>query len=141
MSLFGALNKSASRKTLDIDEWYDVVAQIYDQTHLAAYHSWLYIRLLVPLIHRERARRKVSVLARIRAAQAEKLAALDADVVGLQEVTESVAATLRGLDGLTEQYAASRGAKKLAMLSGASDAPPRRASRYGRERERDARFF
>ena len=85
MSLFGALNKSASRKTLDIDEWYDVVAQIYDQTHLAAYHSWLYIRLLVPLTHRERARRKVSVLARIRAAQAEKLAALDASQDGASD--------------------------------------------------------
>ena len=85
VSLFGALNKSASRKTLDIDEWYDVVAQIYDQTHLAAYHSWLYIRLLVPLIHRERARRKVSVLARIRAAQAEKLAALDASQDGASD--------------------------------------------------------
>ena len=51
---------------MTLDEWYDVVAKIYDQTHLAAYHSFFYSRLLIPLIHRERARRKESVLKRIR---------------------------------------------------------------------------
>ena len=73
VQLFLSLQKTES-KALDLDQWYDVVAQIYDQSHLAAYHSWLYVRLLVPLIHRERKRRKESVLRHIRA-----VVAMDAD--------------------------------------------------------------
>ena len=73
VQLFMSLQKNEN-KALDLDQWYDVVAQIYDQSHLAAYHSWLYVRLLVPLIHRERKRRKESVLRHIRA-----IVAMDAD--------------------------------------------------------------
>ena len=62
--LVATLGKHSVDK-LTLDTWYDVVAEVYQHTDLSAFHSWMLGRMLVPLIQRERTKRKAHVLARV----------------------------------------------------------------------------
>ena len=131
VQLFLSLQKTES-KALDLDKWYDVVAQIYDQSHLAAYHSWLYVRLLVPLIHRERKRRKESILRRIRAL-CEMSAEMGEDV-SEEEIAAAITGRVRVPPRLKKTLSASRTLSATSQSASASgdglESPPtpRRAS-------------
>ena len=143
VQLFMSLQKNEN-KALDLDQWYDVVAQIYDQSHLAAYHSWLYVRLLVPLIHRERKRRKESILRRVRALC--EMNAEMGDDVSQQEIVAAITGRVpvpprpkKTLSGSTTLSATSQTAS--ASGDGLDSPPtPRRPSLSARRQSKVWRF-
>jgi hypothetical protein len=50
---------------ISLAAWFDVVDEVYMHAELSSFHSWILGRALMPLIRRERLKRKASVLARI----------------------------------------------------------------------------